>query len=419
MNIHLINIRQLVTVASLGKKMKCGSDMRELHIIENAGLITAHNKIAWCGEMCDFPATNEHDVLAIDCTNKIVIPGFIDAHTHVLFAGSREEEFAMRADGFSYQDIAARGGGIVSTMSHVRTATKKELKKNARKYLLQMLRQGTTSMEIKSGYGLDFHNEIKMLESIRELQQEEFPTIVATFLGAHAYPPEFRERKNEYVHLILDEMLPYVGEKHLAEFCDVFCETNYFSHNDARKILEKAQQCGMKLKLHAEELSNTAGAELAAELRAVSVDHLEHISESGIRALQNVAKSDSPTIDVVLPGVSFNLNHQYAPARALIDAGIPVAIASDINPGSCMSSSMQLMLTIACTHMKMTPEEAITAATLNAAAAIARSADIGSLEAGKNADILVLDIPNYKFLPYHFGENHCKHVIKNGVLLEV
>ncbi|MEK7264352.1 MAG: amidohydrolase family protein, partial [Bacteroidota bacterium] len=222
MNIHLTNIRQLVTVSSFGKKVKCGSEMRELHIIENAGVITANDTIAWLGEMRNFPTNIDDDVLAIDCTNKVVMPGFIDAHTHILFAGSREEEFAMRAEGLSYQDIAARGGGIVSTMSHVRTATKKELKKNARKYLLQMLRQGTTSVEIKSGYGLDFHNEIKMLECIRELQQEELPTIVSTFLGAHAYPPEFRERKNEYVQLILDEMLPYIGEKHLAEFCDVF-----------------------------------------------------------------------------------------------------------------------------------------------------------------------------------------------------
>ncbi|MBS4027430.1 MAG: imidazolonepropionase [Ignavibacteriales bacterium] len=413
MNIALKNIKQLVTVSANEKKIKRGNEMRELNIIENAGLIAEEGKIKWLGTMNDFPKNLSEDLEILGCENCVVMPGFVDAHTHLIFGGSRESEFAMRSSGATYQEIAASGGGIISTVSKTREATKLELKKRARHYLSQMLKHGTTTVETKSGYGLDFKNEIKLLECARELEREELTTIVSTFLGAHSFPLEYKERKSEYVQLVMEEMIPYIGGKKLAEFCDVFCETNYFSVDDTRKILSKAKEYGMKLKLHAEELSNLGGAELAAELNAVSVDHLEHISENGIRALQN-----SETVAVLLPGVSFNLNHQYAPARTLIDAQIPVAIASDFNPGSCMSYSMPLMMTIACTQMRMSPEEVIVASTLNAAAAIARSKTIGSLEVGKNADIIVLDIPNYKFLPYHFGENHVRNVIKNGVQLD-
>jgi len=413
MNIALRNISQLVTVSACGKKMKRGNEMRELGIMENAGIISETGKIAWRGTMSDFPKNISDDMEILDCENCVVMPGFIDAHTHLIFGGSRENEFAMRANGMSYQEIATRGGGIVNTVEHTRNATKKVLKKRARHFLLQMLKHGTTTVETKSGYGLDFNNEIKLLECARELQREELSTVISTFLGAHAIPKEFKERKNDYVQLVIEEMLPYVGEKNLAEFCDVFCETNYFSLEESQKILLAAKHYGMKLKLHAEELTNLGGTELAADLQATSVDHLEHISETGIRALQN-----SQTVAVLLPGVSFFLNHPFAPARALIDANIPVAIASDFNPGSCMSYSMPLMMTIACTQMQMTPEEAIVASTLNAAAAIDRSETLGSLDVGKNADLLVLAIPNYQFLMYHFGENHVRNVIKNGTHLE-
>jgi len=387
--------------------------MRELGIIENAGIISENGKILWLGTMNDFPKTKTENIETLDCEHCVVMPGFIDAHTHSIFGGSRENEFTMRASGISYQEIAAYGGGIVNTVEHTRNATKKDLKKSARHYLLQMLKHGTTTVETKSGYGLDFTNEIKLLECARELEKEELTTVVPTFLGAHAIPKEYKERKNDYVQLVIEEMLPYVGKKKLAEFCDVFCEINFFSLDDTRKIFLAAKQFGMKLKLHAEELSYLGGTELAAEMQATSVDHLEHISEKGIRALQH-----SETVAVLLPGVSFNLHHPFAPARKIIDANIPVAIASDFNPGSCMSYSMPLMMTIACTQMQMTPEEAIVASTLNAAAAMDRSETLGSLEIGKTADMLVLDIPNYKFLMYHFGENHVRNVIKNGTLLE-
>jgi imidazolonepropionase len=252
-----------------------------------------------------------------------------------------------------------------------------------------------------------------MLEVINELSTEEVMAIVPTFLGAHAVPPEFHNRKDEYVELIIKEMLLYVAHRHLAEFCDVFCERGYFELADTEKILNKARELKFHLKLHAEELSPLGGAELAGKLGAISADHLEHVSDDGIKAL-----SSSGVVATLLPGVSFFLNHQYAPARKMMDAGVSVALASDFNPGSCMSYSMPMMMTIACTHMKMSPEESITASTLNGAAALNRSHEVGSIEVGKKADVVVLDIPNYKFLPYHFGENHVYRTIKNGVVLE-
>ncbi len=413
MNLALINIKQLVTVASHGKRVKVGAEMRDLGIIENGAVMIENETIAWVGRMEDLSMGDMKETDVVDCTNMVVLPGFVDSHTHLVFAASREEEFAMRSAGATYQEIAERGGGILNTVRRVRAASKKELKKPARRYINNMLKQGTTMVEIKSGYGLGMDNEIKMLEAITELGKEEVMTVVSTFLGAHAVPPEFKENKQEYIRLITDKMIPYIAERKLAEFCDVFCERGYFDLKETETILTSAKEKGLALKLHAEELSPLGGSELAARMNAVSVDHLEHISESGIKAL-----ADSQTVAVLLPGVSFFLNHQYAPARAMLDAGVPVAIATDFNPGSCMSYNMPLMMTIACTHMKMTPEETITATTLNAAAALKRSHEYGSIEVGKKADVVIFDIPNYKFLPYHFGENHVYRTIKHGVVLE-
>jgi imidazolonepropionase len=414
MNLALINIKQLVTVPAKGKRVKTGASMKELGIIENAAVIVEHDKISWIGRMEDLSMGSLKEAEVLDCIDRVVMPGFVDAHTHLAFAGSREQEFAMRSAGSTYQEIAAKGGGILSTVAQVREATKKDLKKNARRWLNAILKHGTTTVEIKSGYGLDMSNEIKMLEAINELNDEEVMTVVPTFLGAHAYPVEFKDRKEEFVREISDRMVPYVGSKKLAVFCDVFCENGYFSVPECKLILTHAKHFGMIPKVHAEELSASGGAELAAHLGAVSADHLEHISDKGIEAMAHAG-----VVGVLLPGVSFFLNHQYAPARALIEAGVPVAIASDFNPGSCMSYSMPLMMTIACTHMKMSPEEAITASTLNAAAALNLSNETGSIEIGKKADMILLDIPNYQFLPYHFGENHVDKVVKNGVVLEV
>jgi imidazolonepropionase len=413
MNLALINIRQLVTVDSHGERVKTGPAMRDLSVLENAGVIIEGDHFSWIGRMEDLPMTRLHDTDVLDCINRTVMPGFVDAHTHLVFGGSREDEFAMRSSGATYQEIGAAGGGILSTVKSVRQTSKKDLKKKARIYLNGALKSGTTTLEIKSGYGLDPDSETRMLEAINELNDEEFVTIVPTFLGAHAIPPEFTGRRAEYVDLIIKTMLPYIGKKRLARFCDVFCEQGYFDGDDTRLILAEGLRHGLRPKVHADELSAGGGAEIAAESGAVSADHLEQISETGIRAL-----AATGVVGVLLPGVSFFLNHGYAPARRLIDSGVPVAIASDFNPGSCMSYSMPLMMTIACTHMRMTPEEAITASTLNAAAALGCSGEVGSIEIGKRADCIVLDIPNYKFLPYFFGENHVEKVVKNGVILE-
>jgi imidazolonepropionase len=412
-NLFLKNISQLVTVAARGKTAKTGADMRDLGVLTDAGVLCRDGKIAWAGSMQEWQGTLPPEVSELDATGMTVLPGFVDSHTHAMFAGSREKEFALRSEGATYQQIAEQGGGILSTIGHVRAAGKKALKRQTARYLNAMMRSGTTTVEIKSGYGLDMDSEIKMLEAITELGAEELMSVVPTFLGAHAVPPEFKGRTGEYVALLVAMIIPYVGRKKLARFCDVFCEKGYFDLDESRRVLDAARIWGMELKVHADELTPMGGAGLAARLGAVSADHLEKVSPGGIAAMK-----EAGVVAGLLPGVSFFLNHGYAPARALIDAGVAVAIASDFNPGSCMSYSMPMMMTIACTQMRMTPEEAITASTLNGAAALGLSGEIGSIEVGKRADIIIAEIPDYRFLAYHFGVNHVRTIIKNGTILE-
>ena len=387
--------------------------MRDLGVIADAGVLCREGAIAWVGPMIAWEEARGADVPEFDAGGMVAFPGFVDSHTHAMFAGSRDMEFALRAEGATYQQIAERGGGILTTVRAVRSASKRDLKRPTAGFLGEMLRHGTTTVEIKSGYGLSVEAELRMLEAMRELSEEEVATVVPTFLGAHALPPEFTGDRGGYVRLIIDEMLPYIGRKHLAVFCDVFCERGYFSIEESEQILNEGRRWGLAPKLHAEELSPLGGAQLAARVKAVSADHLEQITDEGIRAL-----CDAHVVATVLPGVSFNLNHPHAPARRMIDAGCAVAIASDFNPGSCMSYSMPLMMTIACTQMRMTPEEALTACTLNGAAALGMSDKVGSIEVGKRADIALAEIPDYRFLAYHFGTNHIRRTIKNGVLLE-
>ncbi|HCA80489.1 MAG TPA: imidazolonepropionase [Bacteroidetes bacterium] len=413
MQLLLTNIRQLVTVRSSGKPFKAGKAMRDLGVIENASVLVEDGFIRWIGTAGDFSNTLNADADTLDCSTYVALPGFVDSHTHALFAGSRELEFAWRSEGKTYQEIAAQGGGILNSVQATRAATKKELKKLASRRLDSMMMHGTTTVEIKSGYGLSEDAEIKMVEAISELANEHFMTIRSTFLGAHAMPPEFRTQRSEYITLLCERMMPHIAKRKLAQFCDVFCEEGYFTLDESRRILEEARKHGLGLKLHSDEFTSLGGTQLAAELGAISVDHLEHVSDEAIRAL-----AGTKTIAVVLPGVSFFLRNPYAPARKLIDAGIPVSIASDFNPGSCMSSSMPLMMTIACTQMSMTPEEAITASTLNGAAAIGLSDQYGSIEVGKRADIVLFDVPNYRYLLYHFGTNHAAKIIKHGTILE-
>lgn len=413
MNLFVKNITQLVTVASGGQRYKVGAKMRELGILSNAGVLCENGTITWVGRMEDWRGNLPDDYGELDASDKIVLPGFVDSHTHMMFAGNRAHEFALRSQGATYQEIADAGGGILNTITHVRSATKKELKKQTRQYMNEMMKHGTTTVEIKTGYGLDVESEFKMLEAINELKDEEMMTVVPTFIGAHAYPPEHKKDKRAYVELVIKKMIPYVGEKRLATFCDVFCEKGYFEVEDSEQILNEGKKWGMLPKIHAEELNPLGGAQLAAKIGATSADHLEKIDDEGIAALR-----DANVAGTLLPGVSFFLNHGYAPARKLIDGGVAVAIASDFNPGSCMSYSMPMMMTIACTQMKMSPEEALVACTLNGAAALNMSSTIGSIEVGKQADMIVANVPDYKFLAYHFGTNHIVKTIKNGTILE-
>jgi imidazolonepropionase len=414
LNLFIKNISQLITVAAAGAATKTGKAMNDLGIVENAGVLCENGRISWVGRMEEWSREMAPEIPEIDAEDKVVLPGLVDSHTHMMFAGNRAHEFGMRARGLSYQDIASQGGGILSTVKEVRAASKRDLKRSTVRYLVELLRHGTTTVEIKSGYGLDFDSEIKMLEAIRELAEEEIIGIVSTFIGAHAVPPEYGGDRKGYVKLVVEKMMPYVGKKKLAEFCDVFCEQGYFDTTDAHHILTEGTKYGMMPKIHAEELSSSGGAAIAAEVGAASADHLEKIQDDGIAVLRNAG-----VVATLLPGVSFFLNHGYAPARRLIDGGVAVAIATDFNPGSCMSYSMPMMMTIACTQMRMTPEEAIVAATLNGAAAVKLSDQVGSIEVGKRADLLVANVPDYRYLAYHFAANHVGMTIKNGTILEL
>ncbi len=413
MNLLIKNIKQLITVRADGKPFKSGKEMGNLGVIEKATIVIENGLFKWIGRNEEFTETVSENIDIIDASDLIGLPGFVDSHTHLLFAGTREDEFAMRIGGKTYAEIAQAGGGILSTVHATRTATKKELKRLARRYLDTMLTEGTTTVEIKSGYGLNEKDEIKMLEAINDLTEECLIGIVPTFLGAHAIPPEFRNDSDGYVNLICARMLPYIAQRKLANFCDAFCEQGYFSVEQCRKIFETAKQLGLNIKIHADQLTQIGASILAAEMGALSADHLEQIDDAGIAAVKQ-----SKTIATVLPGVSFFLHYTYPPARKIIDTGIPLAIASNFNPGSCMSFSMPIMMTIACTQMSMTPEEAITASTLNGAAALGLSEIIGSIEVGKQADIVLYDIPDYRYLAYHFGTNHVAKVIKHGTYLD-
>ncbi len=413
MNLFITNISQLVTVAAHGKPVKTGPGMRDLGIQRDAAILCRDGKIVWAGPKTAWIGGTPKGVPELDAQGGVVLPGFVDSHTHMMFAGSRESEFAQRSDGATYRQIAEQGGGILSTIRNVRAASKKELKRSTAAFMTEMMKHGTTTVEIKTGYGLEMDSEVKMLEAINELRNEEIMTVVPTFIGAHAVPPEFRDDPVGYVSLVCEKMIPYAGRKKLAMFCDVFCEQGFFGLAESEQILEEGKRWGMMPKIHADELTSLGGAELAAKVGAVSADHLEHVTARGVAALR-----DGGVVSCLLPGVSFFLNHGYAPARTLIDAGVAVAIASDFNPGSCMSFSMPLMMTIACTQMHISPEEALTASTLNGAAALGLSSTIGSIEVGKQADLLVADIPDYRFLAYHFGTNQIRTTIKNGTILE-
>jgi len=398
---------QLVSSSSNGRPRR-GKEMADLTILADAALVIENGSITWVGSTKQLPEI-PNSAQVIDATGKTVLPGLVDSHTHLVWTGSREAEFEQRLQGKTYQEIAAAGGGINATVASVRQASKEQLKTAMRRRLERLLRFGVTTVEVKSGYGLNLADEVKCLEAIGELNGEGPLELVPTFLGAHAVPPEFRHDQTGYVDLLMRQMLPQIAKQKLAEFCDVFCETGVFSVAESDRILKTARDLGFQLKVHADELTPLGGAELAARLGAVSADHLLCITDAGIDAL-----ADSRTVATLLPATAFFLSMDYAPARRLLERGVAVALASDCNPGTCPSENLPLAGTMACTQMKMLPAEVLTALTVNAAAALDRADRIGSLEVGKQADVIICDVSNYGQLFYHFGVSHVWRVIKQG-----
>jgi imidazolonepropionase len=412
-DIFIKNASQVVTCSGFGAKR--GKEMSQLHIITDGAVLIQDGIIKAVGkteEVLSLPGFDESQYAVTDASGKAVLPGFTDSHTHFVFGGYRAEEFSQRLRGDSYMDIMKRGGGILSTVSATREASKEELIEAGLKRLDSMLSYGVTTVEGKSGYGLDMDTEIKQLEVMTELNRLHPIDIVRTFLGAHAVPPAYKGRKDEFIRYMTDEVMPRAVEKGLAEFCDIFCEENVFSVSQSRKLLTKAKQMGLKLKLHADEMVSLGGAELAAELGAVSADHLLQASDEGIRRM-----ADAGVVATLLPGTAFSLKEPYARGRYMIDQGCAVALATDFNPGSCFTESVPLIFALATLYMNITPEEAVTAFTLNAAAAVDRADTIGSLDPGKIGDVIILEFPSYHYIPYHLGANTVEKVIKRGKLI--
>ena len=402
-NIIIENAAQIVTCS--GFSAKKGKEMSDLAIIENGTVVVSNGIISFVGKSNEKPPLNHPDeYTVIDATGKAVLPGFIDSHTHFVFGGYREEEFAWRMRGDSYMSIMQRGGGIYNTVKATQKASFEELYTIAKKRLDNMLAMGVTTVEGKSGYGLDKETELKQLRVMKRLQHEHRMNIVATYLGAHAIPKEYTEKA--YIDFMIQEMLPVIKEENLAECCDIFCEKGVFSIKESERFLLESKHTGFHLKLHADEIVNTGGAELAASVGALSADHLLQISGKGIQSL-----AESNTVATLLPCTAFSLKEDYARGREMIDAGCAVALATDFNPGSCFTYSIPLTIALACIYMKLSPEEAVTALTINAAAAIGKAGSIGSIDVGKKGDLIMLEYPSYRFLPYHVGVNCVERVI--------
>lgn len=402
---------ELVTCKGTGAKH--GKEMSDIGLIPDGAVIIHDDRIVKVGTTAELEKTIDlSEYTVIDASGKTVMPGFVDSHTHFIFGGYRADEFSWRLRGDSYMSIMERGGGINATVSKTREATLEELKEAGRDRLKRMLEFGVTTVEGKSGYGLDKDTEIKQLRAMKQLNEEQPVDIVTTFLGPHSVLPEFKGKEREFLTKMLTEVMPLVKEEELAEFADIFCEKNVFSVEDSRYYLTEAKKMGFKLKIHADEMVQLGGAELAAQVGAVSADHLLQASDQGIA---DMAKAG--VISTALPATAFCLKEDFARVRKMIDEGAAVAIASDLNPGSCFTNSIPLLIALSCIYMNLSIEEVITALTINGAAAVDRADEIGSIEEGKKADIIFLKYPSVHFLPYHTAINLVETVMKNGEIV--
>lgn len=412
-NLILTNIRTLTGILPLDITVKRGHDMSELDSYNDAWLYIKEGRIEKFGEGQPDPQLVSDGAEVIDCTGKIVMPAFCDSHTHLVFAGSREIEYIDKIKGLSYEEIARRGGGILNSARRLHETSEEKLTLDALTRLEEISLYGTGAVEIKSGYGLNTEDELKMLRVIRNLKLLSPVTIKATFLGAHAVPAEYKGRQNEYVDLIINEMIPAVGEQKLADFIDVFCDKGFFDTDETERILEAGIAYGMKPKIHANELDFSGGIQTGVKYNALSVDHLEFTGDSEIEALRN-----SDTIATILPGAAFFLNMVHAPARKMINSGLGVALASDFNPGSSPSGNMQLILSMGCITFRMLPSEALNACTINGAKAMELSDELGSITTGKIANLIITkSIPDIEYLPYYYGTNKADTVILNGKII--
>jgi imidazolonepropionase len=413
--IFIRNANEVITVSGGSETPLTKERMSELNIIHHGSVWMEDGEIQAVGtdeELASAFSSRLQEALQVDASGKIVMPGLVDPHTHLVHAGTREDEFNMRLQGSTYMEIMNNGGGIHASTSKTRCATPDQLFKKAMKHLDSFLLHGVTTVEAKSGYGLDWENERKQLQVALRLQEAHPVDVVSTFMGAHAIPIQFKEDPDAFVDYIIQEMLPKVKEENLAEFNDVFCEEGVFTPEQTKRILEAGKEFGLIPKIHADEIEPYKGAELAAETGAISADHLLKASDEGIAKM-----AEKNIVGVLLPGTAFFLMAEFARARRMIDSGVPVALATDFNPGSSPTTSLPFIMNLACLKMGMSPAEAIVACTINAAHALNRASEIGSLEKGKKADVVIMDVPNYLMLQYHYGMNHTHSVIKEGRLV--
>lgn len=410
MSIIIKNIKQLVQVRTQLTKPLIGKELKELPCIKHAFLLIEDGKIKDFGKMQNCPNT---DATIIDATGKLVFPTFCDSHSHIVYAGTRENEYVMRIKGMTYEEIAANGGGIINSAKKLAKESEEELFQQSSQRVKEIIQTGTGAIEIKSGYGLSVDAEIKMLRVIKRLKAHFDIAIKATFLGAHAIPSEYKENRNAYIDLIINEMLPIIQHENLADFIDVFCETGYYTPEETNRILKAGMAIGLKPKVHVNQFTSIGGIQTCIENNAISVDHLEVVKGNDINDLK-----ESQTIATLLPSCSFFLNIPYAPAKQLIESNIPIALASDYNPGSTPSGNIPFVLSLACIHMKLLPEEAINAATINGSFAMQTQNHLGAICKGYDANVFITKaIPSYNFIPYSFGANHIETTILKGNII--